>query len=161
MAKFPYPKAVPTDEVQLLISTLTGGTKAVTADIAHDVWVIQGYLQSLILSGTPKARAKFRIASADSAPAVKLTDAEAVAALGQLINDRKAKGIVKAQGFIGDLVGNFAKKQLATLLLPLLQKWLISFLTEGGLQKLIGRIGKQAPKIEAKPKRGDGFFGRR
>jgi hypothetical protein len=136
-----YPQATPTEEIRRLITIVTGKAPSDIKQAAKDGWVVQGYLQSLILGDVEDSVAKFKI-SAIGTPIKqkKLTNSEAVEMLKVLGGSRKAKEGVQAQGLIGDFIGGQLKGGIAKLLLPIILDWIKKWLAGGGLEKIIGDV---------------------
>jgi len=120
---YPLPEqAIP--EVAVLVGMLTGKEKPDTKQALQSGWVVQGYLMSVV-AGTSVA-ADAEIAAID--------DATAVAHLQGLLEPKAADVDASGAGGIGGAVA-------ARLLLPIIQKWLVQWLQNGGLEQLIGQIG--------------------
>lgn len=126
---YPLPEqAIP--EVAALVGMLTGKATPDTAQALHSGWVVQGYLMSLVVGH----------AEAAAVEAEALDDAGAVEKLSSLLE-------VQAQDASGQgLAGGIGGAMAARLLLPIIQKWLVQWLQNGGLEQLIGQItgGKTA-----------------
>lgn len=123
---FPYPATdVAVPHVQKLVGMLLGKVPATLDEACHSGWIAQGYVQSLVVGLPP---------SSSAATVTELSDADAVAVLEKLADyDPSAPA---AQGILDSIGGRMA----LTLLLPILQKWLIAFLQDGGLQKIIDKV---------------------
>lgn len=113
-------QAVP--EIATLVSMLRGQIPASTQVALKSGWVVQGYLQSLI-AGQPQA------AEASAEALSEISDAEALQHLAKM-SEPSALG----------LLDNIGGPMVVKLLLPMLQKWMINWLQNGGLDKLIGQI---------------------
>lgn len=116
-------------EVQRLVSMLTGSTPKDLQQALKSGWVVQGYVQGLVV-GEPDPTAVKMLALDDYQG--ELSDADAVKVLKTLCNEGPT-----AQGLLDGIGG----KALLKLLLPVLQKWLVRWLENGGLEDIIGKIG--------------------
>ena len=131
--------AVP--EVQRLVSMLTGATPKSVQQALKSGWIVQGYVQGLVL-GEPVAIADDTRVLVLADFQGELSDAEAVKVLKTLCNEGPT-----AQGLLDGIGG----KALLKLLLPVLQKWLVRWLEEGGLEDIIGKIGSSTEAAAPAP----------
>lgn len=137
MAAFAYPTDVPMDELKELLAILMGQKPPTLKLAAHNGWVVQGYLQGLLIGeASPDA-----VSTKDLKPEARLTDTQTMQALQVLAGSRSEKADLKAQGILGDLGGGALKTGLAKLILPILLGWIKKWITGGGLEDLIGKIG--------------------
>ena len=135
-----YPSAVPSDDIKNLFDMLTGKVDADLNTALHAGWNVQGYLQGLIWPTTQAAGPKAKVLTLEGEKVPKLTDEQAVMALGVLAGKRSAKAQFQAQGLIGDLVGAKLKGDIAKMLLPVLIGWIKKWVNGGGLERLIEKV---------------------
>jgi len=136
-----YPTAVPSDEIKSLFDMLTGKVEADLNTALHSGWVVQGYLQGLIWPEGGESGPKAKVLSVTGEKVPKLTDEQAVMALGVLANKRTVKAQFQAQGLLGGgVVGGRLKEEIAKMLLPVLLNWIKKWVNGGGLDKLIEKI---------------------
>ena len=132
MSSLLYPAGdVAIPEIQRLVGMLTGSSPKNLAQALKSGWVVEGYVQGLIL-GEPS---EVTMASAEIAEFTSgtLSDAEALSTLQKLASQGP-----QAAGLLDGVGGKLALQ----LLLPVIQKWLVNWLTTGGLDNLINNIGK-------------------
>lgn len=138
-----YPTELPSEDIRTLFEIITGRRDRDVKAAAKAGWVVQGYLQGALLGDPAKASAAGFV-TLDINTHTNISDAQGAAILGALVQlETQPTGDVEAAG-IGDLLGgalgNVLKRQLAGLILPLLQRWLTEWLQGGGLEDLIRRI---------------------
>ena len=136
-----YPPELPIESIRILVSMLTAKADRNVQLAAYHAWQVQGYLQKILL-GDPTTEAGALTVYGDVRTDVALSDAQGLALLGSLATYEQAagdEGAVEMQG-LRDLLGGVLRRQLAGLLLPLIQKWLLQFIQEGGLERLIDNI---------------------
>lgn len=135
-----YPSTVPSDELKTLFDMLTGKIDADLNTALHAGWNVQGYLQGLIWPPNKTVGAKAQVLTVSGEKVPKLTDEQAVMALGVLAGRRNAKAQFEAQGFIGDLIGAKLKSDIAKMLLPILIGWIKKWVNGGGLERIIDKV---------------------
>lgn len=116
-----YPSQPPVESIGRLVAAATGREKASVDVLAKDGWVVQGYIQSLLI-GVPTA------AEAQVLGDQSLSEIQALSALEDLTQPQ-------ALGVLDGIKAALLKK-----LLEKLQGWIVEWLTKGGLDDLIGRL---------------------
>ncbi len=128
--------------VKALYDMVTGASpKNIQLALKHG-WILQGYLQGVI-AGEPSEVITQSVDGNDLKIESGMTDEAGVVALGKL-KDRlelEASGDLVVPASISGFVLEYGLK----LLLPTIQRWLLEWLTDGGLDNFVDAI---VPKIK-------------
>lgn len=137
-----YPSGAETlPAAQALFAIITGNAPLHTALALKSVWTVQGYLQG-VLVGEPKTLAPAGLESTplDSESDVGLgglSDSDAVLHLGELcaVLDADVNDKLRPASVSGMAIDTALR-----LLLPVLQRWALAWLSSGGLQRLVDQL---------------------
>lgn len=128
--------------VKVLYDMITGNSpKNIQQALKHG-WILQGYLQGMI-AGEPAEVITQSIEPASIKIESGMQDEEAIVALGRL-KDRlelEASGELVVPASISGFIVEFGLK----LLLPTVQRWLLEWLNDGGLDNFVDAL---VPKIK-------------
>lgn len=138
-----YPTGVAAlPSITVLYEMVTGASPRNMQQALKHGWILQGYLQGLI-AGEP---AEVITQSLDPiGPKIEsgMTDEDAVVALGKLKErlELEATGELVVTSSLGSFIVTYGLK----LLLPTVQRWLLEWLTDGGLDNFVDAV---IPKIK-------------
>lgn len=136
-----YPSEIPTEAIKTLFGQVTGRDDRNVKVAAKSGWVVQGYLQAVILGDPDTGTGGVMAASADEEEHPALSETQAIEILAAAC-DSDSLGAADRPQIAGllDGIGGAISGRVAKLLLPVITRWLVEWLQEGGLDNLIGRI---------------------
>jgi hypothetical protein len=137
----PYPDRMPQPEIMLLVATLTGKKAPDRSAMCHAGWVVQGFMQRLLL-GVPESEFEGKTYALSTGQNVVLRECDVVEALANVCDEQTAYRQLKRMG--GEAMAtrwiDIADAGLAKLVLPLLVRWVGQWAAGGGIDNLIDKI---------------------
>ncbi len=138
-----YPTGVSAlPSIKVLYEMVTGASPKNMPQALKHGWILQGYLQGLI-AGEPAEVITQSLDPIEPKIESGMTDEDAVVALGKLKEhlELEASGELVVTASLSSFILTYSLK----LLLPTVQRWLLEWLTDGGLDNFVDTI---LPKIK-------------